>query len=86
MANDSVDYSQAKPAVKIPKDTMQVKVSNTGSRKYKTVLTPEKAAANKAAGQNSNIGKVINTRSGGTVDFTQVKSANHQPRVGGHAN
>lgn len=71
-----VDYSQVEKVVKLPKkDTMQVKVSNTGPRKYKTVLTPEKAAANKAAGRNSNIGKVIKYSSGTTVDYTQVKSA-----------
>ena len=69
-----VDYSQVKKAVKLPKkDTMQVKVSNTGPRKYKTVLTPEKAAANKATGGNSNVGKKITYASGTTVDYTQVK-------------
>lgn len=70
----AVDYSQVKKAVKLPKrDTMGVKVSNTGPRKYKTVLTPAKAAANKAAGGNSNVGKKITYSSGTTVDYTQVK-------------
>ncbi len=71
-----VDRSQAQKAVKLPKgDTTKVKVSNTGPRKYKTVLTPAKAAANKAAGGNSNIGKKITYSSGTTVDYTQVKPA-----------
>lgn len=71
-----VDYSQVKKAVKLPKgDTTKVKVATTGPRKYKTVLTPAKAAANKAAGGNSNIGKKITYSSGTTVDYTQVKPA-----------
>lgn len=69
-----VDYSQVKKAVKPLKgDTTSVKVSNTGPRKYKTVLTPAKAAADKAAGGNSNVGKKITYASGTTVDYTQVK-------------
>lgn len=69
-----VDYSQVKKAVKLPKgDTTRVKISNTGPRKYKTVLTPAKAAANKAAGGNSNVGKKITYSSGTTVDYTQVQ-------------
>ncbi len=71
-----VDRSQAQKAVKLPKgDTTKVKVATTGPRKYKTVLTPAKAAANKAAGRNSNIGKKITYSSGTTVDYTQVKPA-----------
>lgn len=53
-------------------DTTSVKVSNTGPRKYKTVKTPEKIAADKAAGGNSNVGKVVTYTSGTTVDYTQV--------------
>jgi hypothetical protein len=71
-----VNRSQAQKAVKLPKgDTTKVKVATTGPRKYKTVLTPDKAAANKAAGRNSNIGKKITYSSGTTVDYTQVKPA-----------
>ena len=71
-----VDRSQAKKAVKLPKgDTTKVKVATTGPRKYTTVLTPAKAAANRAAGRNSNIGQVITYSSGTTVDYTQVKPA-----------
>lgn len=71
-----VDRSQAQKAVKLPKgDTTKIKVATTGPRKYKTVLTPAKAAANKAAGGNSNIGKKVTYSSGTTVDYTQVKPA-----------
>ena len=83
---DSVDYSQVKPAgPKVKPDTMSVKVSNTGPRKYKTQLTPEKAAADKAAGQNSNIGKKVTNKFGVTIDYTQVQPAKPKGTQPGHA-
>jgi hypothetical protein len=83
---DSIDYSQVKPAgPKVKDDTMSVKVSNTGPRKYKNVLTPEKEAANKAAGQNSNIGKVVTNKYGTTIDYTQVKKVTPKGTQAGHA-
>jgi hypothetical protein len=77
------DRSQLKKAEPVQKPQVvrtKIKNESTGKTTYNTTKTPEKAAADKAAGQNSNIGKVITGPQGAKFDFTETKSTTPEQR------
>lgn len=83
-----IDVSQVKKstpeerAASKPQTTRtRVKDQETGKTTYQYSKTPEKAAADTAAGRNVNIGKVVTGPRGAKFDFTEVKQVGPEEKA-----